>query len=214
MVRSSPRSVPPVDQCPTEIFRSCRALSRRLAALSYTRRSSRSRKAPGNASFPGSRRRMYKYSSFNRLVWLRGRDSNRHLSNRTGRPGSGRCIRLEMGRGPKAGYRGGALQSCQPAAIDETPGRLINRPCRHDPKRAEADPDPGTKNPPRRSGRAWLDASISEIQPNGPSPSSGNVGYARTLFRPSGGRSPSEGGQLHDQRLPRAGARRRRRWTG
>jgi hypothetical protein len=31
-----------------------------------------------------------------------------------------------MGRGPKAGYRGGALQSRKPAAIDETPGRLIN----------------------------------------------------------------------------------------
>src|SRR6266699_1007292 len=61
-----------------------------------------------------------------RTGWLRGRDSNRHLSNRTGRPASGRCIRLEMGRGPKAGYRGGALQSCQPAAIDETPGWLIN----------------------------------------------------------------------------------------
>src|SRR3984893_17298232 len=35
-MRTSPRSVPPVDQCPTEIFRSCRALSRRLAALSCT----------------------------------------------------------------------------------------------------------------------------------------------------------------------------------
>src|SRR5439155_27338041 len=31
-----PRSVPPVDQCPTEIFRSCRALSRGPAALSCT----------------------------------------------------------------------------------------------------------------------------------------------------------------------------------
>jgi hypothetical protein len=31
-----------------------------------------------------------------------------------------------MGRGPKAGYRGDALQSCKPASIEETPGRLIN----------------------------------------------------------------------------------------
>jgi len=31
-----------------------------------------------------------------------------------------------MGRGPKAGYRGGALQGCKPAAIEETPGGLIN----------------------------------------------------------------------------------------
>jgi hypothetical protein len=51
MVRSSPRSVPPVDQCPTEIFRSCRALSRRLAALSYTAAIAGARKASGSAPF-------------------------------------------------------------------------------------------------------------------------------------------------------------------
>jgi hypothetical protein len=55
MVRSSPRSVPPVDQCPTEIFRSCRALSRRLAALSCTAAVAGARKAPGSAPFSRSR---------------------------------------------------------------------------------------------------------------------------------------------------------------
>jgi len=54
--------------------------------------------------------------------WLRGRQHERKgfepSISRTERPtGIGRCIWLEMGRGPKAGYRGGALQSRKPAAI-------------------------------------------------------------------------------------------------
>jgi hypothetical protein len=71
MVRSSPRSVPPVDQCPTEIFRSCRALSRRLAALSCTAVTAGARKAPGSAPFSRSRPMMQKYRNINRSVWLR-----------------------------------------------------------------------------------------------------------------------------------------------
>ncbi len=117
-------------------------------------------------------------------------DSNRQFSNRTGRPGSGRCIRFEMDRGPKAGYRGGALQSCGPAAIDETPGRLVNSRAATT-QNTQKRPRPGHEKPAARSGRAWLDAGISELLPNGPPPSSGNVGYARILFRPQGeGRPP------------------------
>jgi hypothetical protein len=73
-----------------------------------------------------------------------------------------------MGRGPKAGYRGDALQSCKPASIEETPGRLINSRAATTQNAQKPTPTLGTKNPPRRSGRAWLDASISEILPNGP----------------------------------------------
>src|SRR5713101_5552122 len=82
-----------------------------------------------------------------------------------------------MDRLPKAGYRGGALRSCKPAAIDEGPGRLINSRAATTQNAQKPTPNPGTKNPPRRSGRAWLDASISELLPNGPPPSSGKPGH-------------------------------------
>jgi hypothetical protein len=71
MVRSSPRSVPPVDQCPTEIFRPCRALSRRLAALSCTAIIAEPEK-PGKSAFFGPHPAMSKFNRINRLVWLRG----------------------------------------------------------------------------------------------------------------------------------------------
>jgi hypothetical protein len=95
-----------------------------------------------------------------------------------------------MGRGPKAG----ALQGCQPVAIDETPGRLTNRPCRYDPKRTEADPNPARKtrrgDPGGHSRRQYFRNPVKWT--------SSVKREARTLFRPSGGRSPSESGQLHD----------------
>jgi len=175
-VRSSPRSVPPVDQCPIEIFRSCRALSGRLAALSSTAAIAAARKAPGSAPFSRSRPMMQKYRNINRSVWLRRRDSNRHLSNRTADRDRGDAIRLEMGRGPKAGYRGGALQSCQPAAIDEGPGRLINsRAATTQTHRSR--PRPGHEKPAAEI-RAGIGSTpvFPNSMPNGPPPSSGNVG--------------------------------------
>jgi hypothetical protein len=82
-MRSSPRSVPPVDQCPTEIFRSRRALSRRRAALSRTAAIAGARKAPGSAPFSRSRLVTRKYSNINRSGWLREPDSNPHYGGRT-----------------------------------------------------------------------------------------------------------------------------------
>src|SRR5258708_7362784 len=104
---------------------------------------------------------MKKKNNINAVAWLRGRDSNRHLSNRTGRPGWGRGIWWGRGRGPKAGSGGGALQSRKPAAIDETPGRLINSHAATTQNTQKPTPTRARKNPPRRSGRAWLDVGIS-----------------------------------------------------
>ena len=70
-MRSTVGRVPPVDQCPTEIFRPCRALSRRLAALSCTAGIAGARKAPGSAPFSRSRPVMCKDSGIKRLDWLR-----------------------------------------------------------------------------------------------------------------------------------------------
>jgi hypothetical protein len=58
-----------------------------------------------------------------------------------------------MGRGPKAGYRGGALQSCQPAAIDETPGRLINSRAATTQNAQKPTPTRARGAVPRRNGR-------------------------------------------------------------
>jgi hypothetical protein len=114
-----------------------------------------------------------------------------------------------VGNGPRSESRIPRRRTAklQPAAINETPGRLINSRAATTQNAQKPIPTLGTKNPPRRSGRAWLDASISEILPNGP-PIKRECRLS-PLFRPSGGRSPSKS----DQRLPRAGARRCRRWT-
>jgi hypothetical protein len=79
-MRSTVGRVPPVDQCPTEIFRPCRALSRRLAALSCTAGIAGARKAPGSAPFSRSRPVMCKDSGIKRLDWLREPDSNPHYA--------------------------------------------------------------------------------------------------------------------------------------
>ena len=106
MVRPSPRSVPPVDQCPTEIFRSCRALSRRLAVLSCAAVIAAARKAPGSAPFSCSRLVMQKYANISRLCWLREPDSNRHLSNQT----------ADRDRGDASGWKWAAVGKPDAAA--------------------------------------------------------------------------------------------------
>ena len=62
--------VPPVHQCPTEIFRPDGALYRRRPALSDPRRRSTCRKPPGKASVSGSNFLILKHRDFNRSDWL------------------------------------------------------------------------------------------------------------------------------------------------
>jgi hypothetical protein len=81
-----------------------------------------------------------------------------------------------MDRGPKAGYRGGALQSCKPAAIDETPGRLINSRAATTQNAQKQTPDPGTKKPAAEIRAGMARRQYFRNPTKWTSSSSGNVG--------------------------------------
>src|ERR1700693_767998 len=94
-----------------------------------------------------------------RTGWLRGRDSNRQSLEPNGPAGIGEMHLV--GNGPRSESRIPRRRAAklQPAAIDEGPGRLINSRAATPQNAQKPIPTLGTKNPPRRSGRAWLDAS-------------------------------------------------------
>ena len=151
-------------------------------------------------------------SQFCSEIWRRGRESSRQSLEPNGRPGTGRCIWFEMGRGPKAGYRGGALQSSSlrrstkrqagsSIAVPPRPKTHRSRPRPGHEKTRRGDPG-GHGSTPVFPNSCQMDLLVKR-----------ECWLCSDTFPPIGGRSPSESGQLHDQRLPRAGARRCRRWT-